>query len=353
MAIGNIKKYENSFLIFSALLIAVVNTLPFFSSIFSATHDNSHPFRDQDFIIRRSLWYFFHSFVSILIFAYFNYSIKDFIIPKKLHRILKILLIILYNILLVYLLLKGTIYFAEITVGNPFGEKIAFYFYLWKYILLNPLAILLAFVLHLVVKTKIIEIENIKLKEENLISQLKTLQDQINPHFLFNTLNTLSSVIRLDTKNEGLKFVDDLSSVYRYILESDKTKLVKVQSELDFLESYNYMLKKRFNKKLQLLIEIPDAIKSTLIPPMVLQLLVENAIKHNKVSQSSPLIINIFAREKHIIVKNNLQRKSNNHENIGLGLPNLIQRYKLLTGKDVIISQTKESFIVKLPIIRS
>jgi len=352
MAITILKKYENTFIIVSALIIALVSTLPFFSSIFKATDDAINPLKNSAFIIKRSLWYLFQSFISVMVFIYFNYRWAKYITPEKIKRVYKVLLLIIYNLLLVYGMLWATIFIAKFTVGNPFGVKVAFIFYFWKYILLVPLAVLFAYVLQLVIRSKIVEIENYKLKEENLNIQLKTLQDQINPHFLFNTLNTLSSLIRLENKSEGLKFVDDLANVYRYILESDKKELVDVQTELDFLKSYNYMLEKRFGKNLIIEIDISDDLLSTLIPPMVFQHLVENAIKHNELSQSSPLKIYFYDDKNYIYVKNGIRQKADGGNSLGLGLPNLIRRYKLMVDKEVIIEQQADHFIVKLPIIK-
>ncbi len=355
MSVSTIKRYENKFLFISSFLIAVINTLPFFASIFYSDHgsENSKFNMDDYTIIIRSIWYCLQSFVSILVFAYFNYRWKKYLLPGKAHKLFRFLLIFIYNIILIALLLFLTVKFAGLTIGNPFGEKGAIYYYLYKYLVIYPPALIIAYALAFLTRARIAELENIKLKEENLSSQLKSLRDQINPHFLFNTLNTLSSVIRLDKKSDGLRFVDDLSSVYRYILESDKHELVKLESEIKFLNSYVYMLKKRFDEKLKIDIVLPQTVLSSKVPPMVLQVLVENAIKHNEISKLAPLQIKIFAEENYIVVKNDLREKSDDQNNLGLGLPNLVSRYKLIARKDVIISQTKDSFIVKLPIIKS
>jgi len=353
MAIANLKKYENTFIVVSALIIALVSTLPFFSGILKATDNATNPLHNSGFIINRSLWYLLQSFITLLVFIYFNYRWAKYITPEKIKKVFKVLLLIIYNLLLAYGMLWAIIFVAKFTVGNPFGVKVAFIFYFWKFILLVPLAVLFAYVLQLVVRSKIVEIENYKLKEENLNIQLKTLQDQINPHFLFNTLNTLSSLIRLENKSEGLKFVDDLANVYRYILESDKKKLVDVQTELDFLNSYNYMLEKRFGKNLIIEIDLSDELLSTLIPPMVFQNLVENAIKHNELSQSAPLKIKIYGDSNYIYVTNDIHQKTESSNSLGLGLPNLIRRYTLMVDKEVIIQQKEDHFIVKLPVIKS
>jgi sensor histidine kinase YesM len=352
MAITNLKKYEHSFIILAALVISFLYTLPFLSSLFNATPDATNPFQNSSFILKRSAWYFGHSFVSLLIFIYFNYTWASFITPRRAKKIFRVLLLIAYDIVLATGLLWATVFIAEYTIGNPFGIRGAVYWYMWKYILILPLAAIFAFMLNLVVKAKIIEIENYKLKQENLNNQLKTLQDQVNPHFLFNTLNTLSSLVRRGKNRESLQFIDDLSNVYRYILESDNTDLVSVNSELEFARSYISMLEKRFGKGLNIRISIADEMMKTLVPPMAFQLLIENAIKHNRISEASPLMVEIYNDHNNIIVSNNIQKKSEPDNSLGLGLPNLIHRYRLVAEKDVSIQQKEDHFIVTLPIIR-
>jgi sensor histidine kinase YesM len=351
MAFASLKKYEHTFIVVAALTIALLNTLPFFSGIFTASDSASNPFFNTGFILRRSLWQFGHAFVSMLLFIYFNYKWAPYLTPARLSKYIRLILLILYNLALLYALLWATVAFAEYTVGNPFGMRYGFFFYLWKYVLLHPLGVLIAYALKMIVRSKIIEIENYRLKEENLSIQLKTLQDQVNPHFLFNTLNTLSSVIRLGSKEEGLKFVDDLSNVYRYILDTDMARLTKVRSELKFLESYRYMLEKRFGKNLILKTDISQEVKESLIPPMVFQLLLENAIKHNQISQTTPLLISIVNDNNYIIFSNNINYKPDVGNKLGLGIPNLMKRYELMAAREVIIQQKNSQFIIKLPLI--
>ncbi len=352
MKIKSVRRYENNFLIIVSLLIAIVYTLPFFVGGMMGGGGSGNLFSNPTWVIPRSLWYLAHGYVSLLVFSYFNFRWKDYLIPSKASGFLYYLLLSIYNILLILLLLFITIYFAEYTVGNPFGKDKAFYFYLWKYILLYPTALLIAYVLHLLTKSRIIEIENIKLREESLSSQLKSLKDQINPHFLFNSLNTLSSVIRVGKKESALRFVDDLSNVYRYVLERYEENTVSLHDELKVLESYIFMLKERFGDKLIINIEIPEKMQSALVPPMALHVLIENAIKHNEVSAASPLSIEIKGQDQEITVRNKLQKKSMEQDKLGLGLSNLSKRYQLLSGKEILIQLSKNEFVVKIPVIR-
>ncbi len=352
MGSTNIRRYERAFILLTALIIAFVNTLPFLSSILFAKEGAENPFMNSEFILKRSVWYLLQSFVFMVVLTYFNYAWAKHITPSSFRKAGKVLLLILYNLILGISLIWLTILIAEFTVGNPFGVKGAFFFYFWKYVLIHPLAVLIAYMLKLIMRGKLVEIENYKLKEENLNIQLKTLQDQINPHFLFNTLNTLSSLIRIGSKEDSIQFVSDLASVYRYILESDKRDLVRVKQELEFLHSYNYMLEKRFGGSLSIEVTLEEKVKDTMIPPMVFQLLVENAIKHNVLTERSPLLITISNDTSHIHVRNNILARPTETENHGIGLSNLTQRYQLLTGKEIIIRSEESQFMVSLPLIR-
>ena len=185
---------------------------------------------------------------------------------------------------------------------------------------------------------------------ETLKAELASLKEQISPHFFFNTLSSLSSIIRLNGKNESLKFLDKMSQVYRYILESNQNDLVKLKDEIEFLNAYFFLLRKRFGEKLILEIEISPDLNETYIPPMALQLLVENAFQHNTITNSAPLKIKIFNKNGMICVQNNLQKKKSS-ESFGIGLPNLLKRYQLIAGKEIIINKNTSIFSVKIPVI--
>lgn len=189
-----------------------------------------------------------------------------------------------------------------------------------------------------------------KFQKESAEAQFNALRSQINPHFLFNSFNVLSSLVH---KNPDIasKFIDQLSIVYRYVLNHEQNKIVPLREELDFLESYIYLLKIRFQENLSIDINIPDALKNTQIAPATLQLLIENAIKHNVVSKSNPLRISIFSDDMHIIVENSILRKEFKEESTNIGLANIRKRYDYLCGKDAIITNSNGVFKVKIPII--
>jgi two-component system LytT family sensor kinase len=288
-------------------------------------------------------------FIVFLIVTFFNYSWHE--------RFTKSLQTLKWKI--VYLIAGNLLLLFGFLLLEKFLHELLFDFEKWSfpetfYLILNLsvfiLAITLANFLILYRKNKNSEIENIRLKEEKTRAELTALKEQISPHFFFNTLSTLSSIIRNEPKEEGLAFIQDMSGTYRYAIASGRKDLVQLREELDFIESYITLIKKRFGEKLGIEIDINEDYLSRELPPMSLQLLVENAIQHNVITQAKPLNIAIFVVEDHVVVQNNLQEKEK-MESFGLGLKNLSNRFNLLAGKDIVIEKKAESFIVKLPLL--
>jgi LytS/YehU family sensor histidine kinase len=189
-----------------------------------------------------------------------------------------------------------------------------------------------------------------KFREENLIFQNETLKSQVNPHFLFNSLNTVSSLIQTHP-DKAEQFINNLSSVYRYILENGQKDKVAIQSELDLVNRYFDLHRVRDEEKIMLSIDYSDA-DSYQILPVSLQILLENAIKHNIATRENPLEISICFEGQYIVVKNNLQRKATQLKSTGIGLKNLAERVRFISGKDLIIEETDKSFTVKIPLLK-
>ena len=188
------------------------------------------------------------------------------------------------------------------------------------------------------------------LKRESLKAQLNALKTQVNPHFLFNNLNTLTALIP-DTPKQAIEFVQQLSKVYRHILEVQDEKSIPLKDELDVLRAYGFLLKTRFGDNLDIDIDVPEEKLQQRIVPLSLQLLMENAIKHNIVSAAKPLKISVFAENGHLLVSNNLQIKNQMIESTGIGLENIRNRYKLLGDGEVKVVESGESFTVSIPLI--
>ena len=190
------------------------------------------------------------------------------------------------------------------------------------------------------------------LKRENLQAQLNALRSQVNPHFLFNNLNTLSSLIP-ENPGEAVNFVQQLSIVYRHILEVKEEKSILLKDELNVLNAYTFLLKTRFGNNLQVKVDIPAEKLQQQIVPLSLQILVENAIKHNIVSADKPLHIDVFAQNGNLVVSNNLQVKNQVNESTGIGLDNIRNRYKMLGDKPVTVTESETNFTVSIPLIEN
>lgn len=188
-------------------------------------------------------------------------------------------------------------------------------------------------------------------KKENAEYRFETLRTQVNPHFLFNSLNTLSSLM-FEDREKAADFIRDLSDVYRYVLENRSRETISLDEEVKFIRSFVYLYQQRFDNKLNVTINISDSMLNKQIAPMTLQLLVENAIKHNVISVRKPLEISVTADESgYITVRNNLQKKTNEVVSSEIGLKNISSRYAYLTDKPVEIVETGLEFIVKVPLI--
>lgn len=198
-------------------------------------------------------------------------------------------------------------------------------------------------------KRQNIEIEHVK--SQQLRAELNVLKNQISPHFLFNSLNTLATLIE-ENPTQASKFTQKLSQVYRYILQFKDQEVIKLKAELEFVEAYIYLLKMRFENSLSVSISIEPNLHEKYVAPLTIQILVENAVKHNVVSLSKPLILDIYSENgKSLIVRNNLQRRTQGVESLNTGLENIKQRYKYLNEREIDIIETREHFLVALPLI--
>lgn len=183
-------------------------------------------------------------------------------------------------------------------------------------------------------------------------AELEALKNQIDPHFIFNSLNTLSHLID-DKPQKAKQFNDTLADVYRYILQNKARSLVILREEIEFLESYFWLLKIRFDKAVQLNRVIPEnLLDHSLVPPISLQVLLENAIKHNEFSEASPLVVTVHVSGDELVVYNPVKKKILRKESSRIGLHNLQERYKLTTGKEILVHEDEKGFTVKIPVLK-
>jgi sensor histidine kinase YesM len=189
------------------------------------------------------------------------------------------------------------------------------------------------------------------LRQANLVSQFESLKAQVNPHFLFNCLNSLSSLIAQDP-NKAEDFVDEMSNVYRYLLRNNEQGLVTIETELQYIRSYFHLQKTRFGDAIVLDIDIEEAYWDYLIPPLTLQMLLENAVKHNVLRKASPLRISISSKNGYLSVRNNIQLKSKQYIiSTRIGLANIASKYKLINKSDILIQNDGNYFEVGLPLL--
>ena len=191
-----------------------------------------------------------------------------------------------------------------------------------------------------------------QIRREQVQSELITLRSHLSPHFLFNTLNILSSLIHPDN-HEASDYLDHFAEVYRYVLKNGEVELIALKEELQFLEAYTHLLTRRFTDSLHIETEVESDLTNYRIPPLALQMILENALKHNQLSPTNPLKVKIVSTDlPAIIVQNNLvPRKVPAHEKTGLGLENISRRYQLSAHQDIKILKTENSFQVTLPLI--
>ncbi len=198
-------------------------------------------------------------------------------------------------------------------------------------------------------KLSIIEVE--KYKTESANAQLQNLKNQLNPHFLFNNLSVLSSLIYIN-QDKAVAFINELSKVYRYALDNKSSELVSLREELDFLYHYIYLLKIRFENNISFSFKIDEKLMNSYLPPMCLQMLVENTIQHNEASQAKPLLVSIYTIGNTLIIENPIQKRSDMNTSSGMGLKNIESRYSFFTEDKIGIKNDGNMFLVSLPLIQ-
>lgn len=199
-----------------------------------------------------------------------------------------------------------------------------------------------------------LKIKALELKEIAMNAELESLKTQLNPHFMFNNFSALSELIAEDT-NTASKFLDNLSRVYRYMIQNLKKNIIPLQDEISFVKAYFYLLEIRHGDNIKLSINLTDNALRSNIAPITLQLLVENAVKHNIATNEQPLLIEIISiNDRYLRVTNNLQRISTPFPSIGIGLKNIENRYRILSDTMLpSIEETNNSFSVILPLLNS
>ena len=205
------------------------------------------------------------------------------------------------------------------------------------------------YIIYLVRRQQQVIVENEQLHAESIRNQYEALKNQLNPHMLFNSLNTLRSLVRED-QERAQEYIQELSRVLRYTLQGNESQSVTLQEEMDYVSAYIFLLKMRYEDNLVFDIDVDRSYENYYLPPMAIQVLIENAVKHNEISSRHPLSIRIATGQKgEIIVSNPIQPKMTASSGTGIGLANLAKRYQLLFKQEISISDSKD-FTVRIPL---
>ena len=257
---------------------------------------------------------------------------------------------VILSSLIIPLLTTLVVFFDVPYFESPFSTFTDFVRVLSAALLLDLIIITICYLVHMSI------ISHQRLREEREQKhrseyQYERLKQQINPHFLFNSLGILDYLVQEQETERASAFIHKLAGMYRYMLSNDIKPLVKLSEELDFTGKYIDLIKERFTEGVVIEIDIPEAMHDSSVVPCALQLLVENATKHNIVSTESPLVVTIAIEDEWIVVRNNLQPRTHGQPSTHLGLENIRRQYQDITGRSIVVEKSESEFIVKLPIV--
>ncbi|WP_136480269.1 sensor histidine kinase [Cognatitamlana onchidii] len=266
---------------------------------------------------------------------------------SKISLTLRILIRVFVNVALFIGAVHAFIYLDEWLTGQVITDVADAILHM-VYAVIMVIVVFVSRIIRLQMEREINLKEKEELRQQSLKNELTALKNQINPHFLFNSLNSLNSLVR--ENKEATTFVNKLSFMYRYILQSGTEDLVTLADELKFLESYIFLIKTRYRERFQIEIDLDEKVLSRRLPAMALQLLVENAVKHNEISKLNPLLVKVYLEEDFLIVENTIKPRTTFVDSTGNGLVNLDKRYQILMKKNIVIRDADQVFKVKLPL---
>lgn len=280
-----------------------------------------------------------------------NYYIVKPLDGLKKISIKQIILSIVITLVSVYLL--SDLFFAVKHLindeNNPNKSELLYFF---RDIFMAIVVLIFVYMIKIFYEKQAILLENEKLMLENLQSQYQSLKNQVSPHFLFNSLTALKELIDDDPGN-ARKYVGHLSRVLRYTLQSNENQTVCLSDEIESVKSYLFLIKMRFGENLKIDFKLDESYRNYRLPPLVIQTLIENAVKHNEVSKRNTLIIKLTTTEKPSLVVTNTLRERITHEpGTGIGLANLSKQYQLLCGDEITISKAENEFRVEVPLLK-
>jgi hypothetical protein len=336
-----------------ALISLGMSLLVHFNSILDLFDGDANSFRGNsrteslDHVSGEVLVTYLVAFCTFII----NYYIINPLDGLKKAGIKKILLSIAATLISVYLLSDVFFYLKHLIneAGNP-NRFVLLYFF--RDLGMATFVLICIYIIKGFYEKQAVLIENEKLVSENLQSQYQSLKNQVSPHFLFNSLTALKELIDDDPRN-ARQYVSHLSLVLRYTLQSNENQIVTLSGEVESVKSYIFLIKMRFGSNMVIDFQIDKACNNFRLPPLVIQTLIENAVKHNEISKRNPLNILVKTTDKRsLIVTNTLQKKLSIEPGTGIGLDNLSKQYKLLYGEEIMITRSDREFSVEVPLLK-
>lgn len=292
----------------------------------------------------------FFTFISLLLLFALNTFVFRFNRPSSVITWKKIVLSFIMTWIVSNVLGKGFVFLHHHFDIPAIDAMVHHYLHPLRDFIITCIVVGSCYITYLVRKSQQVLVENQQLRAENLLNQYEALKSQLNPHMLFNSLNTLRSLIR-ETPDKAQDYLQELSHVLRYTLQENESQSVSLREEMDFVNAYIFLLKMRYEENLSFDIQIDEAMDICHLPPMSVQLLIENAVKHNEISNRRPLVIHIHAANHMLSVSNPVQPKLTASAGTRIGLANLSKRYRLLFKQEIVVREEKEMFVVTIPLI--
>lgn len=291
------------------------------------------------------------AFLSLIILFIINTALFHFNRPGIKITYRQLILSFLITVLLSTLLAKSFVWLHHLFDIPVIESMMHHYLHPFRDFIISCVVTGGSYFIYLIRRQQHVIIENQQLHAENILSQYEVLKNQLNPHMLFNSLNTLQSLTR-ENQQKAQEYISELSRVLRYTLQDNQSQCVSLHDEMKFVSAYSFLLKMRYEDNLVFEFDVDKALGSLFLPPMSLQVLIENAVKHNEISTRRPLTIRIYTDSReYVSVSNTVQPKLTATAGTGIGLANLAKRYRLLFDRDIHISEGEE-FTVSIPLIR-
>ncbi len=328
-------------------IMLIGNVLIYSIMFFSNPNTQIEYFFHQN-AINYFIGYFFFSLCASFVGSAFFYEYRNEITAKGFHPY------VIWRYFIQSLFSTLALYFVFCVFVNRLFPNEIFHNNIFNYILVACITVVFLGIFYFLEKRRNTFEEKIiqqSTKAETATANFETLKNQLDPHFLFNSLNVLTGLIE-ENPDKAIDFTTSLSKIYRYLLEQKDKEVVPLEEEIRFAKTYINLLKLRFENSIHFHLNMMDFKEGEFIVPLSLQILLENTIKHNIVTESKPLKIRIYKEGQHLVVENSLQLKTSVKDSTGVGLNNIINRYQLISNREVKISNENNLFKVELPIIK-